>query len=95
MPCLDTSATCLQLLQQRAIAQSPLLKELDARVQEANDKIEEAKTSGRKIIKLSILTPALQYLLGPSPSPGQPQAAGTGISDNLGAFFRGDIGIVN
>ena len=95
LPCLETSATCLQLLQQRAIAQSPLLKELDARVQEANDKIEEAKTSGRKIIKLSILTPALQYLLGPSPSPGQPQAAGTGIIDNLGAIFRGDIGILN
>ena len=68
LPCLETSATCLQLLQQRAIVQSPLLKELDARVQEANDKIEEAKASGRKIIKLSILTPALQYLLGPAPS---------------------------
>lgn len=73
LPCLETSATCLQLLQQRAITQSPLLKELDARVQEANDKIEEAKASGRKIIKLSILTPALQYLLGPAPAAGQPQ----------------------
>lgn len=95
LPCLETSATCLQLLQQRAIAQSPLLRELDARVQEANDKIEEAKASGRKIIKLSILTPTLQYLLGPAPSPGQPQPAGTGLLDNLGAIFRGDIGILN
>lgn len=95
LPCLETSATCLQLLQQRAIVQSPLLKELDARVQEANDKIEEAKASGRKIIKLSILTPALQYLLGPAPTPGQPQPQGTGLIDNLGAIFRGDIGIIN
>lgn len=95
LPCLETSATCLQLLQQRAIVQSPLLKELDARVQEANDKIEEAKASGRKIIKLSILTPALQYLLGPAPSPGQPQPTGTGLIDNLGAILRGDIGIIN
>jgi hypothetical protein len=95
LPCLETSATCLQLLQQRAIVQSPLLKELDARVQEANDKIEEAKASGRKIIKLSILTPALQYLLGPAPSPGQPQPAGTGLIDNLGAILRGKTGIIN
>jgi hypothetical protein len=95
LPCLETSATCLQLLQQRAIVQSPLLKELDARVQEANDKIEEAKASGRKIIKLSILTPALQYLLGPAPQPGQPQPAGTGLIDNLGAILRGKTGIIN
>lgn len=94
LPCLETSAVCLQQLQDKAIAQSPLLKEIDNRITEANQRIEEAKSRNQKSIRLAILTPALQYLLGPAPTVGQPQR-GNGLIDNIAAIFRGDIGIIN
>ncbi|AFY51361.1 hypothetical protein Nos7524_5671 (plasmid) [Nostoc sp. PCC 7524] len=94
LPCLETSAVCLQQLQDRAIAQSPLLKEIDARINEANERINEAKARNKKSIQLSILTPALQYLLGPTPISGQPQK-GNGLIDNIASIFRGDTGIIN
>ncbi|MCP6761924.1 MAG: TolC family protein [Fischerella sp. CENA71] len=95
LPCLETSAVCLQQLQERAIAQSPLLKEIDTRIQEANDRIDEAKSRNQRSIKLSILTPALQYLLGPATQPGQRQQRGMGLIDNIAAVLRGDVGIIN
>ncbi|BAZ33628.1 hypothetical protein NIES4074_61420 (plasmid) [Cylindrospermum sp. NIES-4074] len=94
LPCLETSANCLDQLQTRAVAGSPLLKELDNRIQEANDKIAEAKNRNAKTVQLSVLTPALQYLLGPTPSPGQPQQ-GNGLIDNLLGIFNGKVGILN
>jgi hypothetical protein len=95
LPCLETSAVCLQQLQDKAIAQSPLLKEIDTRISEANSRIEEAKAGNRKSIQLGILTPALQYLLGPTPTAGQPQAPGTGLIDNLAGIFSGKTNLIN
>lgn len=95
LPCLETTAACLQQLQDKAIAQSPLLKEIDNRVAEANEKINEARATNKKSIRLGILTPGLQYLLGPAPQPGQPQAAGTGLVDNILGIIRGDTGLIN
>ncbi len=43
LPCLETSSNCLDKLQSRSVVGSPLLRELDTRIQEANDKIEDAK----------------------------------------------------
>jgi hypothetical protein len=94
LPCLDITANCLEQLQTKAVEQSPLLKELDTRIQEANDKIAEAQSRNSKVVRLSILTPALQYLLGPTPTAGQPQQ-GRGLLDNLGAIFRGETGLIN
>lgn len=95
LPCLETSAACLEQLQAKAVSQSPLLKELDARIGEANEKINEAKARNKKSVRLGVLTPALQYLLGPAPQPGQPQQRGTGLIDNILGIIRGDIGLVN
>ncbi|OUL24031.1 hypothetical protein BV378_20245 [Nostoc sp. RF31YmG] len=95
LPCLETSAVCLQQLQDRAISQSPLLKEIDKRINEANEKIEEAKKRNEKSIRLSILTPALQYLLGPAPAPGQPQQPGTGLIDNVVGIITGKVNLIN
>ncbi len=97
LPCLETSAACLQQLQEKAVAQSPLLKEIDQRVQEANQKIEEAKARNQKSIKLSIFSPALQYFLQPQTlNNGGSKSQGTGgIIDNLAALFTGKVGIVN
>ncbi|WP_242034249.1 hypothetical protein [Richelia sinica] len=94
LPCLEISASCLEQLQTKAVSQSTLLKELDTRIQEANDKIAEAQSRNAKTVRLSILTPALQYLLGPTPTAGQPQQ-GRGLIDNLLGIFRGETGLIN
>lgn len=95
LPCLETSAACLEQLQSRAIAQSPLLKELDTRISEANQKIQEAKASNKKSIRLGVLSPALQYLLGPAATPGQPQQQGTGLINNIIGIITGNVGLIN
>lgn len=95
LPCLETSSVCLQQLQEKAIAQSPLLKEIDTRIAEANSRIDEAKVRNKKSIQLSIFTPGLQYLLGPTPVAGQPQPAGTGLIDNILGIFSGKTSLIN
>ena len=94
LPCLEITATCLEQLQNKAVTGSPLLKELDTRIQEATSQIDEARTKNKKTVRLSILTPALQYLLGPTPTAGSPQQ-GNGLIDNILGIFNGKIGLIN
>ena len=42
LPCLETTSSCLEQLQNKSVTDSPLLKELDTRIQEATSKIDEA-----------------------------------------------------
>jgi Outer membrane efflux protein len=95
LPCLETTAACLEQLQSRAIAQSPLLKELDTRISEANQKINEAKSANKKSIRLGVLSPALQYLLGPAVVAGQTQPRGTGLIDNILGIISGNVSLIN
>ncbi|WP_245587538.1 hypothetical protein [Cylindrospermum stagnale] len=95
LPCLENSAVCLAQLQEKAIAQSPLLKEMDARIGEANERIAQAQARNRRSIQLSIFTPGLQYLLGPTPQAGQAQSQGNGLIDNVLKIIRGDTGLIN
>ena len=94
LPCLETTATCLEQLQNKAVTGSPLLKELDTRIQEATSQIDEARSKNKKTVRLSILTPALQYLLGPTPTAGKPQE-GNGLIDNILGIFNGKTGLIN
>jgi hypothetical protein len=94
LPCLETTSSCLEQLQNKSVTDSPLLKELDTRIQEATSKIDEARAKNTKTVKLSILTPALQYLLGPTPTAGKPQE-GNGLIDNLLGIFNGKTGLIN
>jgi Ni/Co efflux regulator RcnB len=97
LPCLETSAACLKQLQDKSIAQSPLLKEIDNRIQEANQKIDEAKSRNQKSIKLSILSPALQYFLNPQTlnnGGGKTQSTG-GLIDNIASLFTGKVSFLN
>ena len=94
LSCLEITATCLEQLQNKAVTGSPLLKELDTRIQEATSKIDEARSKNAKTVRLSILTPALQYLLGPTPTAGSPQQ-GNGLIDNILGIFNGKIGLIN
>jgi len=97
LPCLETSSACLQQLQEKAVAQSPLLKEIDQKVQEANQKIEDAKSQNKKSIKLSIFSPALQYLLNPQTlnNGGSKSQSTGGLIDNIAALFTGKVGVLN
>jgi hypothetical protein len=94
LPCLDVSRSCLEQLQAKAIAYSPLLKEIDARLAEAIDKTETAKKANQKSIRLEIFTPALQYLLNTS---GTVDANGhkPGFFQRLGGLFTGKLSIIN
>jgi hypothetical protein len=94
LPCLETTSSCLEQLQNKAVADSVLLKELDTRIEEANNKINEARSKNAKTVRLSVLTPALQYLLGPTPTAGKPQE-GNGLIDNLLGIFNGKTGLIN
>jgi hypothetical protein len=95
LPCLETTSSCLEQLQTKAVTGSILLKELDTRIEEANNKINEARSKNAKTVRLSVLTPALQYLLGPAVTPGQPQPEGKGLIDNLLGIFNGKTGLIN
>jgi hypothetical protein len=95
LPCLETTSNCLEQLQNKAVADSVLLKELDTRIQEATSKIDEARAKNAKTVRLSVLTPALQYLLGPTPTAGQAQPEGKGVIDNLIGIFTGKTGLIN
>ena len=56
---------CISRLQSAATQRNPLLLEIDKRIEEANNKIAEAKISNKKSIQLGVFTPALQVLLQP------------------------------
>jgi hypothetical protein len=94
LPCLELSRSCIEQLQAKAIANSPLLKELDSRISEATDKTDAAKKANKKSLRLEIFTPALQYLLNTA---GTVDANGhkPGFFERLGGLFLGKIGIVN
>lgn len=94
LPCLELSRTCLNSLQDLAIASSPLLKELDSRISEGTDKATTAKVANQKTIQLDILSPALQYLLNTN---GSVDSNGhkPGFFERLGGLLLGKIGIVN
>ncbi|WP_253276364.1 hypothetical protein [Synechococcus sp. PCC 6312] len=70
LPCLDSTQECVKRLQELAIARSPILKEVDARIEEANTRIQEAQSNNQKLVNLEVFTPALQSYLsfdaGPS-----------------------------
>jgi hypothetical protein len=63
LSCLDVTPDCIARLQQEAVQNSPVIKQLEAKISTVNQKIEEAKTNNKKSIDLSIFEPALQVFL--------------------------------
>lgn len=63
LPCGNASRECLEELQALAVADSRLLAEIDARIEEANVRIDDAKSRNKKAIAFDVLSPALQYYL--------------------------------
>lgn len=97
LPCLETSAFCLQQLQERAVAQSPLLQEIDTKIEEINGRIEEAKQKNQTSIKLSVFEPALQVFLGQKTvtDPETKKSQTIGFVERIGQLFTSPTPILN
>lgn len=70
MPCLEATESCIKQLQDLAVQKSPLLQELDTKIEEANGKIAEAQKNSKRAIRLELLSPALQNYLSFQVGPG-------------------------
>jgi hypothetical protein len=94
LPCVDSSEACILQLQSRALSASPILKELDLRIEEANNRIDEARVNNRKAINVSTFSPYLQVLLQGLFPPAQVNAQSPPVVNPLtfifGSFF-GDL----
>jgi hypothetical protein len=69
LPCSTTTTECITQLQNTAIQNSALLRELDTRIEEANNRIDEAKKNNLDSIAISTFSPFLQTFLYSSLGP--------------------------
>jgi hypothetical protein len=98
LPCLDADTKCIAQLQAIAVQKNPLLKEIDSRIQEINQKINEAKVANKKSINLSVFRPAAQVFLQPytaGPYPLQHHHGIGGVLGTLTSMFINPAGIIN
>lgn len=96
LPCLAATRDCISSLQSAATQHNPLLLEIDQRIEEINTKIDEARASNKKSIRLSVLTPALQALLSPQTinEDGKTRQTG-GFLSNILSIFTNPVGIID
>jgi hypothetical protein len=95
LPCLDTTADCVQRLQNEAVQNSPVLKGLDERISTINQKIEEANTNNRKSIELAVFEPALQVFLRQETVVENGQVRKIGIIERVGQLFSNPGPVIN
>ncbi len=69
LPCSITTQDCINQLQNTAIQRSPLLRELDTKIEEAQGRIDEAKRLNLDSIAISTFSPFLQNFLYSSLGP--------------------------
>jgi hypothetical protein len=87
LSCLDVTPDCIARLQQEAVQNSPVIKQLEAKISTVNQKIEEAKTNNRKSIDLSIFEPALQLFLKQETVVENGQTRKIGFIERVGQIF--------
>lgn len=63
LPCIESTQNCIFQLQAIALANSPILRELDTRIEEAENRIAEARSNNLKTINVNTFSPFLQVLL--------------------------------
>ncbi len=95
LSCLDSSIDCVQKLQNEAVANSPIIKGVDAKIQEINNKITEARTNNRKSIDLAIFEPGLQVFLTQKTVVENGQTRTIGFLDRVGQIFSNPGGLLN
>jgi hypothetical protein len=95
LSCLDISPDCIERLQQEAVQNSPVIRELEAKISTINTKIEEAKTNNKKSIDLSVFEPALQVFLKQDTVVENGQSRRIGIVERVGQIFTNPVPLVN
>ncbi len=93
LPCVDATTKCIAQLQNVATKRNPLLKEVDARIEEIQGKINQAKKENKSSIDLSVLRPAARIFLQPTVDPTQKRQKG--VLGKLLSIFTGPVGVVN
>lgn len=96
LPCLEATRSCISSLQQAAVSKNPLLVEIDTRIEEINNKIEEAKAGNRKSIRLGVFTPAVQSLVQTQTvtENGRSRQSG-GLIRNVLGLFSNPVGTID
>jgi hypothetical protein len=95
LSCLDITPDCISRLQQDAVQNSPVIKQLEAKIATVNQKIEEAKTNNRKSIDLSIFEPALQIFLKQETVVENGQTRKIGFVERVGQIFTNPGSLIN
>ncbi|WP_146138501.1 hypothetical protein [Chamaesiphon polymorphus] len=85
--CLDTTPNCIAKLQQAAVQNSPVIKELEVKVATVNQKIAAAKTNNQQSLELSIFEPALQVFLQRETVVENGQSRKLGFGERVGQLF--------
>lgn len=102
LPCIEPTQSCIESLQSTAVSKNPLLTDLDTKIEEITEKIEEAKATNKQSIRLSVFEPALQYFLSQSNTTTttttnnqQQQQQPGGFLNNIIGLFTRPVGTVN
>jgi hypothetical protein len=95
LSCLDTSLECVQALQTEAVQNNPIIKGIELKIQEINQRIEEAKTNNKKSIDLSIFEPGLQALLKKETVVENGQVRTIGFFERIGQLFTNPGAVMN
>lgn len=101
LSCLDTSVTCIRQLQEQAVASNLTLKQIDERITDINNRIEEARKRNEKSVKLGVLKPIVQYyvkedVITTAGQNGQPaKTTKVGFFQRLGQLFLNPINSIN
>lgn len=95
LPCLDTTSSCIQQLQNLAVTNSPINAKIEESIAAIEEKIEEANKANKQSIDLAIFEPALQYFLRQGGTTGQTtgQTGQTATSTNSGGLLNNVLGI--
>jgi hypothetical protein len=95
LSCLDVTADCIAKLQQEAVQNSPVIKQLEVKISTINTKIEEAKTNNKQSIDLSIFEPGLQVFLKQDTVVENGQSRKIGFFERVGQLFTNPGSVLN
>jgi hypothetical protein len=87
LPCVQANTECIMLLEARALEGNRVLKELDLRIEEANNRINEARANNLKSVNITTLSPFLQAAFGIALTPLQASKTSPVVVNPLSIIF--------
>jgi hypothetical protein len=87
LPCVQATKECVFQLQAQALSSSRVLREMDTQIEEAQRKIDEARTNNLKSINVSTLSPFLQASFGTVMTPLVVSKTTPGIANPFSLIF--------